>query len=38
MGADSFAHWTWLALWLVYILFVVRYFPRVRTAAMPTTD
>jgi hypothetical protein len=23
---------TWLALWLVYLLFVIRYFPRVQTA------
>ena len=28
----------WLALWLVYLLFVIRDFPRVRTAAMPTPD
>ena len=24
---------TWLALWLVYLLFVIRHFPRVQTAA-----
>ena len=31
---------TWLALWLVYLLFVVRYFPRVQTAPMsaPASD
>jgi hypothetical protein len=23
---------TWLALWLVYVLFVIRYFPRVQTS------
>jgi hypothetical protein len=25
---------TWFALWLVYLLFVIRYFPRVQTAPM----
>jgi hypothetical protein len=30
---------TWLALWLVYLLFVIRYFPRIQTAPLgPPTD
>jgi hypothetical protein len=27
---------TWLALWLVYLLFVIRYFPRIQTAPKST--